>query len=66
MITFASFPVSTDNGGVGAHSEQRRRAQYAHGDDDELMDLDEDERSGGGSRLTYPGEPITSSQAFMR
>jgi len=30
------------------------------------MDLDEDEFSPGGSRLTCPGDSITSSQAFMR
>ncbi|KAF7325949.1 hypothetical protein MKEN_00445800 [Mycena kentingensis (nom. inval.)] len=52
MISFASFPPP--------------RTDYAHHDsDDEAMDIDEEDFAGS-SRITLPGETITSSQAYMR
>jgi len=35
-------------------------------DDDEDMDLDDDDFQPGGSKITWPGETITSSHAYMR
>ncbi|KAH7885764.1 hypothetical protein F5I97DRAFT_1808858 [Phlebopus sp. FC_14] len=37
-----------------------------HPDVEDLMDVDDDDLETGGTRLTCPGETITSSQAFMR
>jgi exosome complex component RRP4 len=56
MITFASFPASSDN------TFDRTRH---HPDLDILMD-DDDDFEAGGSKLTCPGEGLTSSSAFMR
>ena len=59
MITFASFPPpSFDNSDVsGGHYRQ---------DEDMDMDMENDFGEGASKRLTYPGETLTSSQAFMR
>lgn len=59
MITFTSFPPpSFDNSDVsGGHYRQ---------DEDMDMDLENDFGEGASKRLTYPGETLTSSQAFMR
>lgn len=57
MISFASFPVQPDRAlDVAKH--------FPAGED--AMDLDEDDLEVGGSRITWPGESITSSQAYMR
>ncbi|KAF8880199.1 hypothetical protein BD779DRAFT_1446400 [Infundibulicybe gibba] len=62
MISFTSFPVSYDD-----------RAGYHHGyssdiPEDVFMELDQDGGlfQPGGSRLTCPGETLTSSQSYMR
>ena len=57
MIAFVSFPVplvNTEAYGVTGHHP-----------DVEVMDLD-DGVEAGGSKLTCPGESLTSAQAFMR
>ncbi|GLB43384.1 putative exosome complex exonuclease RRP4 N-terminal region [Lyophyllum shimeji] len=62
MITFTSFPVPADDTYNGAHSH------HPDVSEDVLMDLDDDQDplEAGGSKLTYPGESLTSSQAYMR
>lgn len=60
MISFTSFPVKLDND----YSYTRHHPEIQ---DDDLMDLDADDLLGtDGSRLTCPGELLTSSQAYMR
>lgn len=62
MVTFASFPATISYDAYTADSKVRRET-----DDDMEMDLDfDDEDFSSGSRLTCPGETITSSQSFMR
>ena len=60
MVTFASFvPPLDESYGHGG-------ARYVPDDGDDMdMDLDDDDFAAG-SRLTCPGEPLTSSHAFMR
>lgn len=61
MISFTSFPVKLDN---NDYSYTRHHPGIQ---DDDLMDLDADDLLGAdGSRLTCPGESLTSSQAYMR
>jgi hypothetical protein len=57
MISFTSFPVQPERG-----------SEYARyfPDDEDHMDLDDGDFEAGGSKITWPGETITSSQAFMR
>jgi hypothetical protein len=57
MISFTSFPVQAERG-----SEYARHFP----DDEDHMDLDDGDFEAGGSKITWPGETITSSQAFMR
>lgn len=59
MITFASFPPPSqdNNDSYSGHYRQ---------DGDMEIDLDSEFVEGSGKRLTYPGETLTSSQAFMR
>jgi exosome complex component RRP4 len=60
MIAFLSFPlpsVNTEGYGVARH--------HPDVEEDVLMDL-EDDIEAGGSKLTCPGESLTSAQAFMR
>ena len=60
MITFTSFPPPRDSYGYAP-------AKFVP--DDDAMDVDfddEEEDFDSGSKLTCPGEPITSSQAYMR
>lgn len=63
MITFTSFPSHS-----GLHpSDFGATKHYGGLDDDIRMDVDlEDDSAPLSSRVTAPGEPITSSQAFMR
>lgn len=60
MISFASFPAV---GQVGGYNQPYH--PYDAPDDVE-MDLDGDYLDADGSKLTCPGESLTSSQAFMR
>jgi exosome complex component RRP4 len=63
MISFTSFPsLRIDDHYHGSHLHQPEVAE------DALMDLDDDgELLGtGGSKLTFPGESLTSSQSYMR
>ncbi|KDQ50706.1 hypothetical protein JAAARDRAFT_141473 [Jaapia argillacea MUCL 33604] len=60
MITFTSFPAQLDDYDYGA---TRHPPEV---EDDIRMDMDEDDLDTAGSRLTCPGDYITSSQAFMR
>ncbi len=59
MITFASFPPPSLDNTVSYSGHYRQ-------DEDMEIDLDSEYVEGSGKRLTYPGETITSSQAFMR
>jgi hypothetical protein len=56
MISFTSFPLP------------RLYAPRVDVVEDALMDLDDDQDllEASGSKLTYPGEPLTSSQLYMR
>ena len=60
MIVFTSFPQPLDHSPAYAAAKNHKDA-----DDDALMDLDDDFGSSD-SRLTCPGESLTSAQAFMR
>ncbi|TFY72443.1 hypothetical protein EVG20_g552 [Dentipellis fragilis] len=61
MITFTSFPVAPDP--YLARNDDA--ADYLP--DSDYMDVDlEEESDAGSSKLTCPGESITSSHAFMR
>ena len=64
MVTFASFPTPrTDS----AHGYDRPRYSNTGEDDDNDMNEEfQDEDFASGSKLTCPGETITSSHAFMR
>ncbi|KAJ7640787.1 exosome complex exonuclease rrp4 [Mycena polygramma] len=57
MISFASFPVLPE-----------RNPEYTRHfpDDEDHMDLDDGDFEAGGLKITWPGESITSSQAYMR
>ncbi|KAH9840071.1 exosome complex exonuclease rrp4 [Rhodofomes roseus] len=57
MISFASFPVPSQN-------ETQGMTRH-HPDVEDDIDMDEGFEEGF-HRLTSPGEPLTSSQAFMR
>ncbi|KAJ3571036.1 hypothetical protein NP233_g4018 [Leucocoprinus birnbaumii] len=60
MISFASFPTVSDYSGYN-------KPHHPHGEsDDAYMDLDADYDQTDGSRLTCPGEMLTSSQDYMR
>ena len=61
MVTFASFaPPLDESYGHGG-------ARYAPDDRDDMdMEIDFDDDDFTGNRLTCPGEPLTSSHAFMR
>lgn len=61
MITFASFPATSE--ASGSYGATRHHPDV---EDDVHMDLDEDDFEEGVQRLTVPGESITSSHAFMR
>ncbi|KAJ3536252.1 hypothetical protein NM688_g6864 [Phlebia brevispora] len=64
MFSFASFPVSRNE---GAYEYGSTRHPEVEEEDEDYMDLDfEEEDLASGSKLTYPGESITSSHAFMR
>lgn len=55
MISFTSFPVRFED------------TTRHHPDvEDDLMELDEHDLDSQGSRMTCPGESLTSSQAYMR
>ena len=57
MILFNSFPQRPDFAGGGSRAD----------DTDMDIDLDGDEDiDSGGSKLTCPGEPLTSAQDYMR
>ncbi|KAG2067760.1 hypothetical protein BDR04DRAFT_1080190 [Suillus decipiens] len=58
MLSFISFSSQ--------HTDSTYHRSRHHPDVEDLMDVDDDDFSGSEPRLTYPGETITSSQAFMR
>ncbi|KAG6888476.1 hypothetical protein C0995_008049 [Termitomyces sp. Mi166 len=62
MIVFTSFPLQPD------HAYNLSHQHHPDVTEDILMDLDNDQDSleTGGLKLTYPGESLTSSQAYMR
>jgi len=63
MISFTSFPLPpTDDPYHGS------RLHHPDLVEDMLMDLDDGQEllEPSGSKLTYPGESLTSSQAYMR
>ena len=57
MISFSSFPVIKEN---------RRNSHPQDASHDNYMDLDQGESQTNGSRLTWPGEMLTSSYEYMR
>lgn len=59
MISFTSFPVQPD------YQVQYDSVGRSPADDDMDLDLEEDLEPGG-SKLTCPGEALTSAQLFMR
>ncbi len=61
MISFASFPSTSE-----ASASYANTRHHPEVEDDVGMDLDEDDFEENVQRLTVPGEPITSSHAFMR
>lgn len=64
MVTFASFPTSRTD---GVYGYDRPRHPDSVDDEDEYMHDDfQDEDFASGSKLTCPGEALTSSHAFMR
>ena len=64
MFTFASFPVSHN---ADSYAYDKPRHPDIEEDGEDYMNLDfEEEDLASGSKLTYPGESITSAQAFMR
>lgn len=63
MITFASFAAPPDD----LYGHGTATTHHPDVDDDADMDLDfDDEEFASGSKLTGPGETLTSSHAFMR
>jgi exosome complex component RRP4 len=59
MIAFTSYPTQANHAGQGS-------TRHHPGVEDALM-IDNDEDFGtGGTKLTVPGESLTSSQAYMR
>ncbi|KAG6907891.1 hypothetical protein DXG01_006998 [Tephrocybe rancida] len=61
MIVFTSYPVPPNE------SYDASRTHHPDVSEDILMDIeDEDPFESGGSKLTYPGETLTSSHAYMR
>lgn len=58
MISFTSFPVQIDQGYGSSHLHPIS--------EDISMDEDYDLLESRASRLTCPGESLTSSQAYMR
>jgi hypothetical protein len=63
MISFASFAPPLDD----AYVYEDARHLRATDDDENNMDLDlDDDEFASGSKLTCPGETLTSSHAFMR
>jgi hypothetical protein len=60
MITFTAFPPPKDSFGYTP-------AKFVDDEDAMDVDFDDDEEDfDSGSKLTCPGEPITSSHAYMR
>jgi len=57
MISFSSFPVIKEN---------RQDSHPQDASHDNYMDLDQDDSQINGSRLTWPGEMLTSSHEYMR
>ncbi|KAG6841458.1 hypothetical protein C0991_010883 [Blastosporella zonata] len=61
MIAFTSYPAQFDE----TYNASRHHPDVKN--EDIMMDLDDDQDfEPGGSKLTYPGESLTSSQAYMR
>ncbi|KXN87671.1 Exosome complex component rrp4 [Leucoagaricus sp. SymC.cos] len=60
MISFSSFPPASEYGGYAALDHPHESS------DDVEMEFDEDLLHSDGSRLTCPGESLTSSQDYMR
>ncbi|KAG5654206.1 hypothetical protein H0H81_006239 [Sphagnurus paluster] len=62
MITFTSFPLPSEDAFNGTRQHHPDVAEEI------MIDLDDeqDQWEAGGSKLTYPGEALTSSQAYMR
>ena len=58
-ISLASFPADAKD----TYASTRHHPDV---EEDVRMDLDEDDFDEGMHRMTVPGEPITSSHAFMR
>lgn len=62
MFTFASFPISKNEDPYNYD-----RSKHPEVEEEDYMNLDFDEEDfASGSKLTYPGEAITSAHAFMR
>ena len=63
MISFASFPSTSHD-----LSDYRTTRHHPDVEDDLAMevDLEDEDFEDGAQKLIIPGEPLTSSQAFMR
>ncbi|KAF9460557.1 hypothetical protein BDZ94DRAFT_1324024 [Collybia nuda] len=64
MISFTSYPLQLDD-----ESFYGSRQHHPDAAEDIDMDLDDEQElfeAGGSKNLTYPGEPLTSSHAYMR
>lgn len=61
VISFSSFPRPLHDSNEGA-------IHYENVEDDISMavELEDEDFEGGGLKLAYPGEPLTSTQVFMR
>ncbi|THG99516.1 hypothetical protein EW026_g2842 [Hermanssonia centrifuga] len=67
MVNFAPYPTPAYN---AEHSDyggaKRHFAEDLGTAGDTGVDFEDDDFEASGSKLTYPGETITSSHAFMR
>ena len=63
MITFTSFPKPKDS---FSYAPQKYSAAGENDMDVDLYEDDDEEDFDSGTKLTCPGEPITSSHAYMR
>ena len=64
MITFTSFPKPKDSFSNAPSKFSTEGENYM--DIDVYEDDDDEEEFDSGTKLTCPGEPITSSHAYMR
>ena len=64
MISFSRSSNTFHNDDL--QFEQAVRYTNVEDDVDMAIELEDENFEGGGLKLAYPGEPLTSAQAFMR